>query len=312
MSRVLKIVLLLALVATTLYAQDSPMSDRQNINRSSKSLPNIHKFTAKTGVVYKVQTAIGFATTIELPDEALKVFAGDQDLFVVEVYGSEVIIKPATDYTDAKSNLTIYTEKTRLSFDLSVGAPETADFVLDFRYPGDESLVDNLFKKKMNEKKAELEASYQEKLKIEDERVNLLSHKRFEEALKKEAKIKKLNRISVRQNDAGLNLLSLSEIGDRFYLRFSITNYTQGDYSLERVVLGKEIFKRSGFGMVKDSFIPVEFSANIDKTIAKGATGYGLVSFAKIALNANEKLVLRLYQKDKTDPLEISQVPLEV
>ncbi len=312
MSKVLRIFLVLVLVVTCLYAQDSPAADRPSTVRPLKSSTSIHKLTAKTGVVYKVQTAVGFVTTIELPSEALKVFAGDQDLFQVEVYGSEVIIKPATDYADTKSNLTIYTEKTRLSFDLSVGAPETADFVLDFRYPTDESLVDNLFRRKLNDKKMELEASYQEKLKIEDERVQVLSYKRFEEALKKKAEIKRFSRISARNNDVELNLLSLSEIGDRFYLRFSITNYAHNDYSLERVVLGKEIFKRNGLGMSKDGFIPVDFGSNIDKTIPKGTQGFGLVSFNKVALNMNEKMVLRLYETGKTDPLEISQVPLEV
>ena len=311
MSRVFRIFLILVLVATSLYAQDSPASDRQNFNGLSKSSGNIHKLTAKTGVVYKIQTAVGFVTTIELPDEALKVFAGDQDSFVVEVYGSEVIIKPATDYLNARSNLTIYTEKTRLTFDLSVGAPETADFVLDFRYPRDEALVDNLFRKRLDEKKAELEAFYQEKLKKEDERVRVLADGRFEEDLKKEVKIKRLN-ISGTQNNVRLDLLSLSKIGERYYLRFSITNYSQGDYAPERVVLGKEIFKRNGFGLTKDGFVPVEFSENIDKTIPKGAKGFGLVSFDKVTLNTNEKLVLRLYETGKTDPIEISQVPLEV
>ena len=66
---------------------------------------------------------------------------------------------------------------------MSVGSPETADFVLDFRYPRDEVMVENAYKKRIDKKKEELEAEYAGKLKNEDERVNLLTRGKFEEAL---------------------------------------------------------------------------------------------------------------------------------
>jgi len=294
-----------------LYADEPIVKDRQYENKLSKNSPSIYKLTAKTEVVYKIQTAVGYVTTIELPDEALKVFLGDQDLFVVEVYGSEVIIKPATNYTDAKSNLVIYTDQTRLSFDISVGVPETADFVLDFRYPGDEAIVDNAFKRKLKEKKEELESAYQEILKKEDENIKSLTQSRFEEALKTGAKIKPL-KVSKTKDKIELKLLSLSEIGERYYLRFSIKNSLDRDYFMERLLLGKETFKRSGFGMKKERFVPVEFTENIDKAIPKNTLKYGLIGFDKVTLNKDEKFVIRLYEKDQMDPLEIEQVPLEV
>ncbi len=311
MRRLLSTLLIFMFGTGLLYAEESPVKERQNENKLSKNTPSIYKLTAKTEVVYKIQTAVGYVTTIELPDEALKVFLGDQDLFVVEVYGSEVIIKPATDYVDAKSNLVIYTDKTRLSFDVSVGSPETADFVLDFRYPGDEAIVDNAFKKKLNEKKEELKAAYEELLKKEDSNVKTLAQSRFEEALKIGAKIKPL-KISKTKDRVELKLLSLSEIGERYYLRFSIKNSREQDYSIERIILGKETFKRNGFGVKKEGFIPLALTENVEKTVPKGALKYGLIGFDKVTLNKDEKLVLRLYEKDKTDPLEIDQLPLEV
>jgi type IV secretory pathway VirB9-like protein len=311
MHRITGLVLILIFGSTLAYSDDLTAAQRQNVNKLSKSAPSIYKLTAKTGVVYKLQTAVGFVTTIELPSEALKVYVGDQDLFAVETYGNEVIIKPATDYSDARSNITVYTDETRLSFDISVGPPETADFVLDFHYPTDEAMVENEFKKRLDEKKSQLEAGYQEELKKQDEKVKMLSEARFAEALKAGARIKRF-KISKQQGGIRINLLSLSQIGPKYYLQISVVNNSQADYSVERIVLGKEIYKRSGFGQAKDGFIPVDFNQNVDSPIAKGTTRFGLISFDKIALNANEKLVLRVYENGKTDPIEISQVPAEV
>ncbi len=302
--------LVLVCCATSLYAQDLPTKDRQVTNQISKSAPSIYKLTAKTGVVYKIQTAIGYVTTIELPSEALKVFVGDQDLFVVEVYGHEVIIKPATDYVDARSNLTIYIQNSRLSFDVSVGAPETADFVLDFRYPQDDVMVENAYKKRIDKKKGELEAEYAERLKKDDERVNLLTQGKFEEALKNGAKIKRLQ-ISKKKDDIEFDLLELLEIGDKNYLRFNIKNHSHSDYSIERLVLAKETFKRTGFGVTRQGFAPINFNENIERTVPRGGYRYGLLSFDKVSLGRDEKFILRLYEKDKNDPIEIVPVPLE-
>lgn len=302
MLRSISAFLVLILCTTSLYADETPMKERQFSNQLSKNTPNIYKLTAKTGVVYKIQTAVGYVTTIELPDEALKVFLGDQDLFVVEVYGHQVIVKPATDYTDARTNLTLYTENLRLSFDVSVGSPDTADFVLDFRYPSDEAIVENAFKKELEEKKAQLEAEYQEKLGKEDEKINELTHKRFEDFLKKEAKIKRL-KISKNKDNIQLNLLSLSEIGDRDYLRFNIMNHSEREYLLDRIVFAKEASK--------ESIVPLEFSESVEPSVSKGGFEYGVVSFDKSLVNPNDKFVLRLYEKDKTEPLEISNMSLE-
>ena len=306
------IIILLALCfnAGLSHAEDTRAKERQIANQLARNTPNIYKLTTKTGVAFRLQTAIGYITTIDLPEEALKVFAGDQDLFKVEVYGSQVIIKPMTDYMDARTNLTIYMQKGRLSFDVTVGSPETADFVLDFRFPSDEAIVENAFKEKLEEKKQELEEHYQEELEKQDEKVEQLTQEMFEEALKKGAKTIRLKK-SEKHDGIQLNLLSLSEIGGKSYLRFSVLNYSDSDYSLERIVLGKETSKRRGFNLRRESFVPIEFTENIEKTIPKNSYHYGLVSFDKVYLKKNERFVIRLYEQGKVKPLEISKVPVE-
>ena len=121
---------------------DSNLKERQTFNKLRRSTRNIYKVTMRSGVAYRLQTALGYVSTIDLPEPALKVFVGDQDLFKVEVYERQVLVKPLTDDAEARTNIIIITESGRLAFDVSTGVPETADFVLDYRLPkDDESLV---------------------------------------------------------------------------------------------------------------------------------------------------------------------------
>ena len=116
-------------------SSEDTLKERQSFNKLRRSTRNIYKVTMRSGVVFKLQTALGYASTIDLPEKALKVFVGDQELFKVGVYEKQIVIKPITDEMDARTNLVIETESGRLTFDVAGGAPETADFVLDFRLP---------------------------------------------------------------------------------------------------------------------------------------------------------------------------------
>ncbi len=290
--------------------ENAAMIERQKQNKLARTTANIYKLTTKTGVAYRLQTAIGYITTIDLPEEALKVFIGDAELFKVEVYGSQVVIKPATDYTDARSNLTIYTQSSRLSFDVTVGSPETADFVLDFRFPSDEAMVQNEFKAKLEAKKSELQEQFQEKEEKQTETVKKLTHEKFEEEIKKGALTKRL-KISEKDNGIQVNLLSLTEIGGVSYLRFSVLNYSDKDYELERVVAGKETLRRSGLAMRQESFVPVDISVNADSRFLKNSYHYGLISFEKQYLKKNERFVIKVYEKGNNRSLILKDIPVE-
>ncbi len=311
MTRWISAVLIFFMTSGILQANDVvPMVERQKGNKLARSTPNIYKLTTKSGVAYRLQTAIGYITTIDLPEEARKVFVGDGELFKVEVYGAQVIIKPATDYLDARTNLTIYTLSSRLCFDVSVGSPDTADFVLDFRLPSDEAMVQNEFKAKIEEKKEDLEKVYQEKEKKQTEIVKKLALGKFEEEIKKGTSTKEL-KMSEKGNGIQINLLSLTEIGNRSYLRFSILNYSDRDLELERVIAGGQTVRRSGFNLQKEGFVPVELSVNLENIIPKNSYKYGLLSFEKVYLKKDEQFVMRIYEKGNNQPLEISNIPVE-
>jgi hypothetical protein len=301
--------LVLMLSAGTVMAE-TPLEERQKQNKLSRTSSNIYKLPVKAGVTYRLQTAVGYISTIDLPEEALKVFVGDAELFKVEVYGPQVIVKPATDYQEARTNLTVYIPSGRLTFDVSVGTPETADFVLDFRLSAPEALVQNEFKSKLDEKKKQLETQYQEKEKKQAESVKQMALEKLEEEIKKGAATKSL-KLSEKANGIQLNLLSLSQIGETNYLRFSILNYSERDFEIERMVLGKETVRWQGLSFRREGFVPVDVSLNVENKIPKNSYHYGLLGFGKVALQKNERLVLRLYEKGGNSLIQIDSLPAE-
>ncbi len=157
-------------------------------------------------------------------EKALKVFVGDQELFKVGVYEKQVLIKPITDELDARTNLVIVTDSGRLTFDVSVGGPETADFVVDFRLPEeDEALVQNAFQQKVDQKTKELEKDYKAKEEKLGETAQTLSDEKFKSQMAAGITTLPLKASAVKDK-VQLNLLSLSRSQHKAYLRFSILN----------------------------------------------------------------------------------------
>ena len=152
------------------------LAARAKFNKLSRNTPQIYKATMRSNVVYRLQTALGYVSTLDLPEPALKVFVGDQELFKVGVYEREVLIKPITDDPDARTNLTVMTQSGRLTFDVTVGPANTADFVIDFRLPQDDVLVENAFEKALQEKKMVIKTEYEEKEKKLEEKAKTLAN----------------------------------------------------------------------------------------------------------------------------------------
>jgi hypothetical protein len=313
MFRCIGVVLVVILSANLLLAaEENSLEERRRSNKLSRNTPNIYQVSMKEGVTYQLQTAIGYITTIDLPEEARKVFVGDAELFKIEVYGPQVIIKPATDYDDARTNLTIYTASGRLTFDVTVGDPDTADFVMDFRFPKKEAMVENEFKAQVEAKREELQKTFNEKEAKQEQKVQELSQKKFEEEMKTGAKSKRLQ-ISKKQDNVQLTLLTLTEIGGKSYLRINIFNESEKEYEIQRVVLGKETLVRKGLFMEPEGFYPVTASTSMDKTlVSKKSYQTGLLCYPKVSLQKNEQLTLKVYGGNNPKPIEITKIPTQL
>lgn len=81
-----------------------------------------------TDQIVTVQTALGIATIIQVPDRPNSVVVGDQDKFKVEYLDQAITIKPL--HAGAKSNLYVYTDYQRYNVQLVTGAEASSDYVV--------------------------------------------------------------------------------------------------------------------------------------------------------------------------------------
>ncbi|HRK61727.1 MAG TPA: TrbG/VirB9 family P-type conjugative transfer protein [Candidatus Omnitrophota bacterium] len=275
---------------------ETVLKDRQHFNKLKRSTRNIYKVTMRSGVVFKLQTALGYVSTIDLPEKALKVFIGDQELFKVGVYEKQVLIKPITDEVDARSNLVIVTDSGRLAFDVSVGAPETADFVVDFRLPEeDEALVQNAFEKKVKEKSNELERKFKSKEEKLNEKAEKISEEKLTAKIASGITIIPL-KASAAKDKVQVNLLSLSRSQDKGYLRFSILNYSPMPYRVSKVVLGAVTEERKVLKKEKSGIAEFQSELSLPRVINPDSYEYGVLVFDYRVLGKNENPVFKIIE----------------
>ncbi len=276
--------------------QKEPLQERQQFNKLRRSTKNIYKVTMRSSVAYRLQTALGYVSTIDLPEPALKVFAGDQELFKVEVYEKQVLVKPITDEADARTNLIIVTGSGRLAFDVSVGPPETADFVLDFRLPqDDEALVKNAFEMKVEEKVSTIKKTFEEKEKKLDETAQKLSEEKLREKVAEGVGTIDL-KASESHGEVQVNLLSLSRVADKAYLRFSVLNYSKTPYRVLKVTAGAVEFERKLLKNKESGSIEFPAELELSRVIQPDSYVYGVIVFDYRALGKNQKPILRVLE----------------
>lgn len=89
--------------------------------------------------ILNINTALGIATIIQLPETIQSIIIGDQSGFKVEYLDKAVTIKPLR--WGAKTNLYLVTEKRRYNLRLQTLRQETADFIVYVQAPKDEVQV---------------------------------------------------------------------------------------------------------------------------------------------------------------------------
>lgn len=280
--------------------KQDPLKERQQFNKLKRTTRNIYKVTMRSTVAFRLQTALGYVSTIDLPEKALKVFVGDQELFKVEVYEKQVLIKPITDETDAKTNLVIVTGSTRLAFDVSVGPPDSADFVLDFRLPqDDEALVQNAFDEKVEQKVQQLQTEFQKKEEKLEQKAEEISQEKIKE--KVAAGVRTINlKKSEAESEVQLNLLSLSQVADKIYLRFSVLNYSKTPYRVLKTFVGIQTYEKKFLGKKEAGVIEIPAELKLAAVIGPDSYEYGVLVFDYRAMGKEEKPVVRLLEETPT------------
>jgi hypothetical protein len=93
----------------------------------------VKKVEVQKDQIVRVNTAMGIATIIQVPDRPNSVVVGDQDAFKVEYLDLAITIKPISPH--GKSNLYIYTDYRRYNVELATGSEASADYVVYLENP---------------------------------------------------------------------------------------------------------------------------------------------------------------------------------
>ncbi len=111
--------------------------------------------------IYTLRTAVSHVSLIDLPEEAKEVYMGDAKLFLAEVFGSKVKVKPLTYDPEARTNMIIYTLHKRLTFRILMVPAGHEDDLITFRSPTAETVVN------LNPIRTDLKKKIEEKASIE-------------------------------------------------------------------------------------------------------------------------------------------------
>lgn len=121
--------------------------------------------------IYTLRTAISHVSLVDLPEEAKEVYMGDSKLFLAEVFGSRVKVKPISYDLSAKTNMIIYTLHKRFTFRVETVPAGNEDDLTTFLSPDAETVVNlnplkTVIREHMEKKEAkDLEAKNDETLK---------------------------------------------------------------------------------------------------------------------------------------------------
>ena len=91
--------------------------------------------------VTTVRTAVSHVTLIDLPEEAKEVYLGDAKLFLAEVFGPRVKVKPITWDPKNTTNMIVYTLHRQFAFRLKVVPEGEEDDLLTFYLPQSDTVV---------------------------------------------------------------------------------------------------------------------------------------------------------------------------
>ena len=92
--------------------------------------------------VTTVRTAVSHVTLIDLPEAAKEVYLGDAKLFLAEVFGTRVKVKPITWDPENTTNMIVYTLHRQFAFRLRMVPEGEEDDLITFYLPQSETVVD--------------------------------------------------------------------------------------------------------------------------------------------------------------------------
>jgi hypothetical protein len=228
--------------------------------------------------LYTLRTALSHVTIVDLPEDAREVYVGDSKLFLAEVLGSRIKVKPITYDLKSRTNMIVYTEHDRLSFRLMVVPPGEEDDLLSFRLPKSETVVN------LNPIKTVI------RQKLKEEEIRDLSLKRLE--LLKEGEPQHPLRATFYEDKLLVRLLGFSSLDQKEYAIIDCRNDSAHPVSLRQIRIRR--FEKSLLWETSRNYEDqMDWSRDLDKTIPPGKKVRVLLEVGKMGpLSGREGLTL--------------------
>ncbi|MHB8232588.1 MAG: hypothetical protein ACYDDB_06780 [bacterium] len=197
----------------------------------------VHKLRIKTGIVYKLNAALGYVSVITLPVIPLDVALGNTGAFSEQIVGKQIFIKPATYDTGAASNLEIYTKYGLINILLRIRSAKLVTYNLNLANTLKDVFADNYVKSKINKLKQALFKKYNLDMNsVNEKRAKLKREKRDVMNL-----ILLINRIKINKSASKdgitLTVVSISRIKNICYLQYQLTNNANRAFFVRNVYL---------------------------------------------------------------------------
>ncbi len=197
----------------------------------------IHKLLIKSGIIYKLNTALGYVSIITLPDIPLNVAIGNSSAFSEEVLGKQIFIKPLTYDRKTTTNLEILTKYGIINVLVRIKSPKDVTYNLDLANPGNNGFIKNYIAAMVQKENSLLEIKYREKY-------DLLNKER-KELTKEKHKVMDLiltiNKLKIGKSITkdGITLTTdfISHIGKLYYIRYQITNTKNSYFFIRNIYL---------------------------------------------------------------------------
>ncbi|MHB1681035.1 MAG: hypothetical protein ACYCTB_11115, partial [bacterium] len=197
----------------------------------------IHKLAINNNIVYKLNTLYGFVSVITLPVIPLDITIGNSSAFSYYSLGSQIFVHPKSYYKKVSTNMEILTKYGLISIEVRISSKKNIDYDLDLARSGSGIFYKNYIEHKLHILESKLKNQYISKYKtISAMKKEVAKNKTYVEKLILSTNKEKVN-TSASKHNVSFTILYKSKIGNKYYIRYMISNSTNSYIMLHDIYL---------------------------------------------------------------------------
>ncbi|MDA8304907.1 MAG: hypothetical protein M0016_07070 [Deltaproteobacteria bacterium] len=272
----------------------------------------IHKLDIKSGVIYKLNTALGYVSVVTLPTIPLDVAMGNTGAFSEQVVGRQIFIKPITYDTGTTSNLEIFTKYGLINILLRIKSSRLVTYNLNLANTVKNVFASNYIESKIDKLKTVLLQKYKSKFAtLNEKQIKLIKERKEVMNLILLVNRLKINKIS-RKFGLTLTVISISHIKSIYYLEYQITNNNNKPFFIRNIYLyegeGGSFFNGYNPNVFKEIYIINHTPHNTEYMPYKIVRNVIIFKKSKIGAGYNLKLSIHTLVNGKLVRLRIDNI----